>query len=630
MPLQKLGPYRLDRVLGRGGMGSVYVGVNEETGERAAIKVLAAHLVDDANFVERFKVEVETLKKLLHPNIVQLFAYGEEDGNLFYVMEIVEGRSLQDELLAGRRFTWREVARIGIDIAKALKHSHDRGIIHRDLKPANLLIDSQDHVKLTDFGIAKLYGGTQITADGGVLGTADYMSPEQAEGKQPTSRCDLYSLGSVLYALLVGRPPFAGKSLPEVIQGLRFEKPIAIRRINPEIPEEFESIIMQLLEKDPQKRIPTAVVLGKRLKAMEHALSMETQAGMEIGSDMISLDDDDLDELRLAPEPGMTAPGSPKTSFSTSIRPTMPMPSPQKTAAAPNPAAERTIISGARNPATGNTDNADGDLDLSAPAPRKTHFTTVSEAELRRDSRSHDEEPAVQSWIWMAALLALAGMAIAGVVWYANLSPNADQLYSSVKAAAEEGDPKGLLDLETDIEKFLALFPGDSRAAEVQQFQEELELIRLQKRFERGSRHVGGTDSLSPVERAYMEAVRLAANDPDAALAKFQALVDVYGSAKEVGDNALQRKTNQQCIDLARKQMERLQNTNDKTNAGQRKLIQEQLMRADELQKSDPIAAAKIYRGLIELYGNKPWAADLVKQAEKAGNKSRGTGDSEK
>ena len=136
MPLERLGPYRIEKLLGRGGMGAVYAGLNEATGDRAAVKVLAAHLSDNADFRERFSGEVETLKKLKHPNIVQLLAYGEEGGHLFYVMELVDGRSLQDELQAGRRYDWREVARIGVEVCRALKHAHDSGVIHRDLKPA--------------------------------------------------------------------------------------------------------------------------------------------------------------------------------------------------------------------------------------------------------------------------------------------------------------------------------------------------------------------------------------------------------------------------------------------------------------------------------------------------------------
>src|SRR5437764_3064544 len=134
MALEKLGPYKLEKLLGRGGMGAVYVAVHETTRERAAVKVLSGHLADDPAFRERFKQEIDALKLLLHPNIVQLFGYGEEQGHLYYVMELVEGRNVQDELTAGRRFNWREVARIGIGIAQALKHAHDRGIIHRDLK----------------------------------------------------------------------------------------------------------------------------------------------------------------------------------------------------------------------------------------------------------------------------------------------------------------------------------------------------------------------------------------------------------------------------------------------------------------------------------------------------------------
>ncbi|HMC09979.1 MAG TPA: serine/threonine-protein kinase, partial [Pirellulaceae bacterium] len=246
MPPEKLGPYKLERLLGRGGMGAVYVGLNEATGERAAVKILTGHLADDQNFRERFKQEIETLKRLLHPHIVQLHGYGEEDGNLYYVMELVEGRSLQDELATGRRFNWRDVTRIGIAVAQALKHAHDRGIIHRDLKPANLLIDAQDHVKLADFGIAKLYGGTNVTAAGGMLGTADYMAPEQASGKPVTSRCDLYALGSVLYALLTGKPPFAARTMVEVIAALQSEPPVPVSRLAPETPEAFDKIILQL------------------------------------------------------------------------------------------------------------------------------------------------------------------------------------------------------------------------------------------------------------------------------------------------------------------------------------------------------------------------------------------------
>src|SRR3954469_24672366 len=252
MQIERLGPYKLSRLLGRGGMGAVYAAVNEATDEKAAVKLLAGHLADDEAFRLRFKQEIESLKRLLHPHIVQLYGYGEEDGHLYYAMELVEGRTLQDELTVGRRFNWREVARIGIAISQALKHAHDRGIIHRDLKPANLLVDAFDHVKLSDFGIAKLYGGTNVTAAGGVLGTADYMSPEQARGEQATSRCDLYSLGCVMYALLAGRPPFVGKTILEVVAALQNDDPLSVRYWTPETPEPFDKIILQLLEKDPQ------------------------------------------------------------------------------------------------------------------------------------------------------------------------------------------------------------------------------------------------------------------------------------------------------------------------------------------------------------------------------------------
>ncbi|MGW8257522.1 MAG: serine/threonine protein kinase, partial [Thermoguttaceae bacterium] len=183
MQIERLGPYRITGKLGRGGMGTVYQAVNLQTGEPAAIKLLSAALAREEGFRERFEAEIETLKKLNHPGIVRLFGFGEQDDQLFYAMELIKGNSLEEELSRGRRFDWREVVRLAIDICRALRHAHDRGVIHRDIKPGNLLLADDAQIKLSDFGIAKLFGNTRLTSAGSVLGTAEYMAPEQAAGK---------------------------------------------------------------------------------------------------------------------------------------------------------------------------------------------------------------------------------------------------------------------------------------------------------------------------------------------------------------------------------------------------------------------------------------------------------------
>src|SRR6185437_7230173 len=274
MQLEQLGPYKIGRTLGRGGMGTVYAGVSLESGEDAAVKVLSAAMAREEGFRERFEAEIESLRKLSHPNIVKLFGFGEQDGHLFYSMELVDGHSLEEELQAGRTFDWRETTDLAIQVCRALKHAHDRGVIHRDIKPANLLLAADGTVKLSDFGIAKLFGNSGMTADGGVLGTAEYMAPEQADGRPVTHRCDLYSLGGVMFALLARRPPFRAHSLVEMLQLQRFAEPEPVRRFAPDAPAELETIISLLLEKDPEKRIPTAMVLSRRLEAMRHGLSV--------------------------------------------------------------------------------------------------------------------------------------------------------------------------------------------------------------------------------------------------------------------------------------------------------------------------------------------------------------------
>ena len=635
MPLEKLGPYKLEKVLGRGGMGAVYVGLHEQTGERAAVKVLSGHLADDEAFRERFKIEVETLKRLSHPNIVQLSGFGEDDGHLFYVMELVQGKSLHDELAAGRRFTWREVTRIGIAVAQALKHAHDRGIIHRDLKPANLMIDEQDHVKLTDFGIAKLYGGTNVTADGGVLGTADYMAPEQADGKKINARCDLYSLGSVLYALLAGRPPFTGKTVVQVITALKNDKPVPLRRLAPDTPDELENIVLQLLEKDPQKRIPTALVLANRLKAMEHALSLDTrviQPGESIAGDELRLEANDgpshltkplgataqhaaSKETRPLPaesEPRERPGGTQPTMVTGLMRPAAPAAS-----SASSPAVgSATEATGNRAIHKANTVSADDiKLEPEALPERKTHFTAVSEAEIRRRGRAHDGEDGVQrTWLLAGALLVAALVILGGLVVFATRPPSADSLYREVQAAAEKGG-SALVDVESDMARFVAAHPDDPRAEEVRGWQKELELYRLERRFGLRARRSDGVADLLPIERAYFEAQQLIAHDPEAALTRMHAIIAVFDGEPDASLNKLQQAAARQTLELARQQATALEKSVEKYKSEERLAIKQRLERAQELAAKDRKAAENFWRGVVTLYGDKSWAKDLVEQA---------------
>ncbi len=271
-----LGPYRIGKPLGKGGMGSVFAAVHEKSGEKVAVKLIAAHVADEPRFRRRFDDEVKTLQQLRHKNIVRLIGFGEEKGQLFYSMELVEGETLQARIRREKKISWLPALNIGIDICAALKHAHDFGVIHRDLKPANLLLGSDDGVKLVDFGIAKIFGDGEQTLAGSVLGTADYMAPEQATGSGVTVRTDLYAFGSVMYAMLAGRPPFRGKNVTEVIESLKRDRPVPLELIDPNLPEEIVDLVHQLLEKRPEDRPPTALSVMNRLKAMAPDCSART------------------------------------------------------------------------------------------------------------------------------------------------------------------------------------------------------------------------------------------------------------------------------------------------------------------------------------------------------------------
>lgn len=253
-------------------MGAVYEGIHATTDERVAIKALLRTLEDDEDVRHRFEAEIDTLKRLRHPNIVRLFGFGEEEGQLYYVMELVDGPSLHQEMRKCRLFEWHEVAKIGLEMCFALKHGHDRGITHRDLKPANILLDGRGSIKLSDYGIAQFFGSQRLTEAHSVVGTLEYMSPEQALALPVGPRSDIYSLGAVLYALLVGKPPFHAKNLIDIVRKHQNETPHPISATRFDVPEAFEAIILDLLKNDPQERPHNTYMIAKRLQSLLQAL----------------------------------------------------------------------------------------------------------------------------------------------------------------------------------------------------------------------------------------------------------------------------------------------------------------------------------------------------------------------
>jgi serine/threonine-protein kinase len=284
----KLGKWIMDRELGRGGMGQVYLAHAESPADGsptlAAVKVLAPELARDPGFLQRFLREIAALQQLDHPHIVRFFEAGVQDGHHFYAMEFIEGATFEKLVLQAGRLPWSEVLDTALQICPALKHAHDRGIIHRDIKPSNLIRAAQPtpgFVKLMDFGIAQVFAASHLTETGAVVGTGEYISPEQAAGKQATRRSDLYSLGVVLYTLTTGRTPFQGKTPAELLHKhlyAQFEKP---GRIVPDLPPAIEEVICQLLEKDPEKRPPDAGVLLRQLDAIRRKLERRSEMTTE-------------------------------------------------------------------------------------------------------------------------------------------------------------------------------------------------------------------------------------------------------------------------------------------------------------------------------------------------------------
>src|SRR5688500_8572783 len=270
------GRYRISRKLGSGGMANVYLAQDEELGRRVAIKILDDRHARDDQFVERFRREAQNAAGLSHPNIVSIYDRGEAEGTYYIAMEHIEGRTLKELLVS------RGPSPLGIaidytrQILSALRFAHRNGIVHRDIKPHNVIVDGEGRVKVMDFGIARA-GSSQMTEAGSIIGTAQYLSPEQARGAPVDQTSDLYSTGIVLYELLTGTVPFTGDTPVEIAMKHLQQTPAPPSSHRPEVPRDLDYVVLRALAKDPSERYHTAEDMDSDLERIGRGIGVSAE-----------------------------------------------------------------------------------------------------------------------------------------------------------------------------------------------------------------------------------------------------------------------------------------------------------------------------------------------------------------
>jgi serine/threonine-protein kinase len=584
--MDHVGPYVIDRKIGTGGMGTVYLARHETTGEAAAVKVLPASLAREEGFLARFEREIAALRQLDNPHVVKVFdsgTVGEDGGDgqaYYYAMEYVEGETLLSLLRRDRKLPWPTVIDYGVQVCTALKAAHDAGIVHRDLKPSNLLISNEGNVKLADFGVAQVFASSRLTKTGGIIGTAEFMSPEQAQGQRSTKKSDLYSLGAVLYTMLAGKPPYSGQTMLDVLHKHRFGQYDRPRHYAPDCPHWLEEIIVQLLEKDPDKRPSDAYVTGKRLREVlkkvelsqseplpGHASGVSVSHGPPTGQEILSHEDD---------------PNHPN----------------DYSGDAP-------------------TRTAYGLTDPNTPAsPRGPGEATIMHAlmreELARQQESHPLQKALDNTWVLLALLAL--LLLGGWYWYHSL-PTPESHYADAQRLLAE--PAGPAWTDAKLHHLKPLMEEGG------QWREKAEpLMEMVQNWERETKGDGGADSDATTDRTSLATLRgeagrvlqaaerqRIAGDVAAARQTLEAFLAVTaGDAKFAGDRR-----------RAKQMLDQFTETDSSVAKARETFIRSALDRAQALAKSGKTDEANaVYRGLLTLYGDEPAVSDLLEPARQA------------
>jgi serine/threonine-protein kinase len=272
------GRYQVIEELGRGGMGHVYRVLDKKLGEEVALKVIKPEVASDEKTIQRFRNELKTARKIGHPNVTRMYDLGEDEGTHYITMEYVRGEDLKSFIRRSGRLTVDKAITIAGQVCEGLAEAHRQGVVHRDLKPQNVMIDRDGNARIMDFGIARLLTGKGITGAGTFIGTPEYMSPEQVEGRDIDQRSDIYSLGIVLYEMLTGRRPFEGATALDVAVKQKSETPPDPKQFNPQISDELDRVILRCLGKKRESRYQSALELISDLKAVKKGLAMAEKA----------------------------------------------------------------------------------------------------------------------------------------------------------------------------------------------------------------------------------------------------------------------------------------------------------------------------------------------------------------
>jgi serine/threonine protein kinase len=583
-------------------MGTVYHGVHSKSNDPVAIKVIGANMAQHQRFRRRFDAEIQTLLKLSHPNIVKLIGFGEEKGLLFYSMEYVDGENLQQQLRREKKIGWERVVDIAIEVCSALKHAHDDGVIHRDLKPANLMINSQGMVKLTDFGIAKLFGASDATIEGAILGTADFMPPEQAEGKPVSVRSDLYSLGSMCYAAIAGRAPFIGKNIPEILFNVRYGELKPLLSLEPSTPKELCDLIDELLRREPSMRPPTSLVVGNRLQALRVGLAMRAREKLSGRSEVRNLKEmtsiDMNEEASLMHDVNFVQPN------------------------------ESTIVGATQHAHAIDADypSVAGPADKTRIAPShsafelhdrpsgiehmgKTNFQEVQEDDRRRSTLPSAELEPLSAWTQWLSVGGLVATLIAcgfGIFWFSQ-APSANRLYQEIAIAMDSTEDDQLMAIEPVAERFKELYPSDPRCETVDVLLEEIDSLRSIRQMQRKAKR-GGTDQLDALEQAFLECIKAQSIDTAIAQRKLNALATVFEANEKLSPRQ------RHILDLAKRMAEKATDEVKTARHPAIESLEDQMIWAEA--NLSPTTRAEWLKGLIELFEDKIWARGLIAAAK--------------